>query len=169
MDRPMRIALLAGLAACWTGPVAAPEPVHVVPTAAKPLALEVTLERSACMGMCPTYTVTVHGDGLVSWLGIANVAEMGERTGRVSRKQLGELDRMLASIRFFELDDQGNLPAPRAFKFSMCSDTPHAIITVKRGSKLHRVDDPQCGDEPAVEPLELLVDRLANTRHWIGN
>jgi hypothetical protein len=168
----MRVVLLVCLAACWTGPVAADEPAHpaaATTTASKPLALEVTLERSPCMGMCPTYTVTIHGDGLVTWNGIANVEATGQRTGHVTRKQLGELDRTLAAIRFFDLDNQGNLPSPRTFKFSMCTDTSHAIVTVKRGAKLHRVDDPQCGDELPVEQLELLIDRLANTRRWIGD
>ena len=158
------------LAACWTGPVApADEPITTTAPAKKPLSLEVTLERSPCMGMCPTYKVTIHGDGLVTWQGLANVAAMGDRSGRVSRKQLGELDRTIGAIRFFDLDDQGNLPAPRTFKFSMCTDTSHAVLTVTRGKQTHRVDDPQCGEELPIEPLELLVDRLANTRRWIGD
>jgi len=164
--------LVAGTAACWTGPVAATDdPARPATTTAapKPLALEVTLERTPCMGMCPTYKVTIRGDGVVTWNGIANVAASGERTGRVTRKQLGELDRTLAAIRFFDLDDQGNLPSPRTFKFSMCTDTSHAIVTAKRGAKQHRVDDPQCGGELVVEQLELVIDRLANTRRWIGD
>jgi len=84
-------------------------------------------------------------------------------------EQLGELDRTLTALRFFELDEQGNLPSPRTFKFSMCTDTSHAIITARRGPKVHRVDDPQCGGDLPVEQLELLVDRLANTRRWIGD
>jgi hypothetical protein len=158
-----------GFAACWTGPVAPdePAPANAVPKP-RALALEVTLERSPCMGMCPTYKVTVHGDGSVSWIGIANVEAIGERGGRIGRKQLDVLDRTLTSIRFFELDDQGNLPAPRSFRFSMCTDTSHAIVTAKRGNQLRRIDDPQCGEDLPVEKLELLIDRIANTASWIG-
>ncbi len=35
------------------------------PTAADLSKIEITLQRSACFGVCPAYKVTIHGDGLV--------------------------------------------------------------------------------------------------------
>ena len=171
----MRWQLLV-VAACWTG---AESPPAATSSAPRP-AFAVTLERTECFGRCPAYVVAIDDVGMVAWTGKANV--VASAAGRqVSREQLAELDRAIDAAHFFELDKYGHPPARTTCRqvgntttceFSsdtICSDTSHAIVTVQRGAKRHRVDDQQCGDVPAgLTVLEKLIDRIAGTRDWIG-
>lgn len=174
-------ALVVG--ACWTGsdaPVA--EPAVVAKRAApRPVRLRVELERTACFGFCPTYTVVIHGDGRVDWAGRANVLAVGHRRGRVSGAELEELSRLLDRVRFFERDEVGELPTrPEctttgstttcsfATSASICSDTSHTIVSVTRGMQTHTIDNDNCNELPELEVLEDFIDRIANTGAWIG-
>src|SRR5689334_4182170 len=48
-------------------------------------AVTVNFERKACFGTCPAYTVTIHGDGRVEYVGKSQVKEQGSRQGRVDK------------------------------------------------------------------------------------
>ena len=50
--------------------------------------LTVQLERTACYGNCPAYTVTIHGDGRVEYNGKTPVKEKGLREGRIEAEQI---------------------------------------------------------------------------------
>ena len=183
--RPCRLAALLFVSACWTGHEPVPnEPIanHPATPARVPLALfHVVMERTGCMGPCPSYTVTIRPSGVIDWLGEANVAAMGPRGSLVGRAELERLSRAIDKAHFFELDDSGHVPAkPSCIRtgntvrcsmssFTMCTDTPHAIITVTRGSQTHMVDDAHCSDDdtPLVE-LEALIDEIAQTESWVG-
>jgi hypothetical protein len=39
----------------------------------------VSLQRTACLGDCPVYTVTIRSDGTVRYMGIESVGQSGER------------------------------------------------------------------------------------------
>lgn len=178
-------ALAAALvaSACWTGsdaPVAEPT-AGARRAAPEPARLRVKLERTPCFGFCPTYTVVIHGDGRVDWVGRANVLAIGRRHGRVTRAQLDELSRLLDRVRFFERDEYGELPAKPectttgstttcsfSTSASICSDTSHTIVSATRGMQTHTVDNDYCNDLPELEVLEDFIDRIANTGAWIG-
>jgi hypothetical protein len=49
------------------------------------------LFRSECDGMCPTWRVAVHADGLLEYRGLANVVETGPRWSRVAPEQVARL------------------------------------------------------------------------------
>src|SRR5688500_4383846 len=103
------LVVLLGLAGCWTGASPPPPmtPSNATP-AAEPRAMRfrVTLERTPCLGMCPTYRVTIHGNGKVSWEGIENVVAMGRLDGprQVSRDELAQLSYLIDEAKFFERD-----------------------------------------------------------------
>jgi hypothetical protein len=183
-----RVVLVAALlveGACWTGadhtavePPATPQQA----TSREPLRLRVKLERTACLGACPAYTVTLSGNGRVDWVGHGNVAALGRRQGRVSHRELEELSRRLDRVRFFERNEYGELPAKPecttvgnttscAFSasVSICTDTSHSIITVNRGRRLHTIDNDHCSDRSDLDAVEDFIDRIANTQAWIGS
>lgn len=61
---------------CPDGPVAAPsEPILATDS--------VTLSRSGCYGTCPSYEVTLFGDGRVRWKGDGFVEVVGERSYQI--------------------------------------------------------------------------------------
>lgn len=173
--------LTALLAGCWTGPdtppPAAPTPAPVHHHAP----FEITLERTACMGMCPVYKVVIHPDGDVEWTGIANVAEVGVRHSHITAAKFDQLARALAVAQFDARDETGALPVPPpvcntvgnvsncsvSYSVIGCSDTSHAIITVRRGTAVHRVEDAHCDASP-LDALEQRIDDVARTSAWIG-
>ncbi|HEY5925028.1 MAG TPA: DUF6438 domain-containing protein [Kofleriaceae bacterium] len=181
MWRVLVAALVMG--ACWTGAEPAPiEPARVPSRpVVEPVALRFELERTMCFGACPVYRVVIAGDGRVEWTGAAHVIAMGKRYGKVTRGELKELSRRLDDSRFFERDGLGELPQKMECQtigssktcsfgtsFSICSDTSHTIFTATRGSRTHKIDNAHCNDNPALDELEGYVDRITNTRAWIG-
>lgn len=180
MERLVRFALVLLLAGCWTGggaPAAAPEP-------ARPRdlpALEISLERGPCFGMCPQFKLTIRGDGRVDWVGKANVAAPGVRRGRISRDDLEALDREVDLARFFDRDRYGRIPREpvcttrgntRTCTFTsavICGDISHSIITVRRGHHAHRIDFDHCAeDDDALDELEARIVMRAGAAPWIG-
>lgn len=188
--RWLLLTLFAATGACWTGSAVEPTPTNSS-TETSPQRTQyrfdsLTLERTGCLGACPAYTVTIYANGAVRWVGEANVASIGMRTGRVSRGQIKLIERKLDAIDFFAYDPFGAKPAkPQCTKvrtansvsmkceFSdivICSDTSHAIVTFVHGRKEHRVDNAHCDlarSAPLIE-LEQLIDDVAGTRDWIG-
>jgi Domain of unknown function (DUF6438) len=166
---------MLALGACWTGEVPPPAPAPVTP--ARPLPeLAVTLERTECFGMCPAYRVSISRDGAVQWHGESNVAAVGDRNGRIARAQLTQIDEMIDRIGFFEYNEFGERQTPMSCSrqnntcswqsFTICSDTSHVVITVRRKGVDHRVDDARCG-ESKIDDLGKLIDKLAKTERWI--
>jgi len=176
-----RLALVL-LAGCWTGTEArpaAPEPTPARPNG-RPT-LEISLERTACLGRCPVYKVAIRDGGRVEWRGGANVAAPGSRTRRIERAALDVLDREVAAARFFDRDPFGYLPKEpicvtsgntRSCSFTshtFCSDTSRTILTVRRGDRQHRIENDHCSDEdPALAELELRILERAGVAPWIG-
>ena len=63
--------------------------------------LTIQLERSACYGTCPAYSVTVHGDGRIEYNGKGHVKETGTREGRVQLGQIRALASEFAKMKFW--------------------------------------------------------------------
>ena len=174
-----RACALAIVAACWTGPDAPPSAPTAPRPQAPPVDLQVSLERTACFGACPTYNLSIYGDGSVHWHGIANVREVGERKAVISRDRVDALAAAIDRARFFELDESGAIAsdepacvqngAHTTCSFSshvhMCSDTSHAIVVVRRGGRVHRVDDDHCEASPVLR-IEELIDRVGGAERW---
>jgi hypothetical protein len=180
----MRALLLAvALAGCWTGSsTPAPAvPANAAPAKTRPMRFRVTLERTPCLGRCPTYKVTIHGNGKVDWEGIENVAAVGRMDGKsvVPRKDLEKLARQIDDAKFFDRDDNGELDKGplcttngswTTCKYSshFCSDTPHAKITVSRNGRTHSIDNDHCDEKPGIDEIEDAIDWLAGTAELVG-
>ncbi|CAN5589912.1 hypothetical protein BH11MYX1_BH11MYX1_42840 [soil metagenome] len=169
------------LAACSTGPVAEPAQADGAPRAKpadKPADLAVEYRRTPCFGQCPIYQVTIQPSGMLRYFGRENVAVPGEQTKQLTRHQMHDLAKAIERSHFFRLDDQGNEPPDQScrkpgggtcsFSFSVCTDSPHTIITVtrpKRGGS-HTIDDAHCTDTSAAEELERTIDTFVKS--WVG-
>ena len=172
----MRVAWLLLLVSCWTG-TTAPPPVVEPPPAKSPLRLRVTLERTYCLGACPVYVVTVHGDGRIVWNGIDNVAVTGPMQARVDRATVERLSRLIDRARFFERDASGELQSGPvcstingmttcSFATHICTDTSHAKLTISKNGRRHTVDNDHCDEKPGIDEIEDAVDALVQP--WIG-
>lgn len=157
----MRLAILAFLAAC-DAPTPAPPPANVV--AAPPVSHEVmaTLERQACYGWCPIYTLTIHRDGRVEYHGKQYVKQRGSAEAQLTPGQIDELDRAFATAKFFQLAD--------AYTHEDATDAPTVMTSYRKDGHEKNVAHYH-GDDHAPDSLTTLessIDTIVGTDRWIG-
>lgn len=124
-------------------------------------AFSVTLERTACFGACPMYTVTVDQGGAVTFDGKRFVASTGNHSARVDAQALSRLRQAVEASDFFALKD--------CYCERNVTDLPSAIVTVNLGDRKKTVRH-YAGDRsapPALIELQEQIDRLASTERWI--
>jgi hypothetical protein len=161
-------ALLIALAACGSTPS---HPIANHGSGQPASSLEVSLERTPCMGQCPTYKLTIARDGAVSLTGTP--PEGKTPVARVTPENLTAIAAKLDAVNFFAYGPDGYIPRDPVCKDAPgggqtcemaggvgCSDTTEAIITVTRDGKTHKTTDAHCEPSPLVE-LEDLIDRAA--------
>src|SRR4029077_12376057 len=128
-----------------------------VSTTAAPVPADtrISLERTACFGACPIYTVTITGDGQVTFNGRRFVRVTGEQHGTASMADVAHLAAMVEAGHFSCLQD-----AYRA----RVTDLPSQIITLERGGQTKTVTDyggEMIGMPHAVREIEVEIDRVA--------
>lgn len=123
----------------------------------------VTLERTVCYGVCSDYTVTIHGDGAVEYVGRQFVGRRGRVTDRVPPGDVAALVKKLDAAHFDRL--YVPIPCPKG----IATDNPTSILTVDRGGgRVHRVEHYHgnlCAP-PELSVLEVAVDEVAKTSRW---
>lgn len=123
---------------------------------------EVTLERTACFGSCPAYTVSIAPDGAVTFVGQNHTRVVGEQHGQADRAAVATLHRRIVTAGFFNLRDEYRADV---------SDLPDYIVTVRRGDLTKRVLDyagTAAGMPQTVREIEEEIDRVAGTERWVG-
>jgi hypothetical protein len=65
---------------------------------------EIALERSACYGDCPIYSVELHADGTVDYIGVAHVERSGRHRGTIPESWFRSLAELALDIGYFELE-----------------------------------------------------------------
>lgn len=121
----------------------------------------VELSRTGCFGTCPSYTVTLRGDGEMIWRGKGYVLvadEVREKIDPVVVQQL--LDRA-RSLKFYGLQDSYRAEV---------TDQPSYRVTIVYGGGRKTVVDyagEAAGMPYEVTMLEEAIDRAARTARWI--
>jgi hypothetical protein len=124
--------------------------------------LVITLERTACFGSCPIYTLSIQGDGSVIYEGIDFVAVTGRQETRIGLDQVKDLAAAFVQIDYWALPD--------FVSFDM-TDMPSAATSISIGGTMKSVDH-YYGDlhaPQALYELEQLIDEVAHTKQWIGD
>jgi hypothetical protein len=94
MKAPIALAVLITAAAT----VRAQSPPTPVPPAHS---VEIVLERTSCFGTCPSYIVTLDGDGNVVYQGREFVRVTGEHRTKIDPAKVDDLVREFQRIGFF--------------------------------------------------------------------
>lgn len=121
----------------------------------------ITLERTVCFGACPDYTLTIRGDGTVTYEGRRFVKIEGTRTITISEEKIRQLLSEFQRVDYFSLDD--------SYEEFMATDMPSAITSLKVNSETKTVRHYH-GDFSAPEQLTELEDRIdeiVNSDQWI--
>ena len=117
----------------------------------------IKLERTACFGECPVYSVSIDAKGSVTYEGTRFVRVEGRQTDRISISRVAALVEAVDRARFFELDDKYRADV---------TDNPTTFVTVTRDGRLKRVEDYVIGPK-SLRQLEEQIDETARTKRWI--
>jgi len=127
-----------------------------------PSNFKLSLERQACYGFCPMYTVSVSSKGLVTYVGERFVKLKGTYEAQLSPSQLERLWQALERANVYQYKS--------AYTAMSVTDMPSAILKVS-GFKRSKTINHYFGDKSAPESLIRLeneVDALVGTRKWVG-
>jgi hypothetical protein len=127
----------------------------------------ITLERTACFGVCPVYKLTIYEDGRVEYDGQQFVEVTGKQTAEITPEQVKELVSDFQNADYFDLEDEYVAPV---------TDIPSAITSITLDGKFKTVrnyggcmeDSPVKAPEALCE-LEIKIDELTNSAQWIGS
>jgi hypothetical protein len=122
----------------------------------------ITLERTACFGSCPMYTVSIFEDGTVLYNGIRFVDVTGEQTAQIDPETVSTMVDAIADAGYFEWKEDYDNP--------MVTDAPSVITSVTRDGQRHRISRYTAAEGvPVALPfLEQWIDLMANTAMWTG-
>lgn len=140
--------------------------------------LTITLQRSACYGLCPDYSVTIHGDGRVVFSTGAEAIDAvstihrtmsfsrgvlvpGRHEDRIDTAAVDALVQEFREVHFFSLRNEYRAEV---------TDSPTYVLMIDTGNGRKTVVDyvgESAGMPPAVTQLEDDVDRVARTARWI--
>jgi ankyrin repeat protein len=136
-------------------------PAHVAfPQVRDWSSVKITLHRSGCYNVCPTYALEAHGDGEVFYEGHASVAFTGRHHGYVPQRNVSELVRLFERADFYSLQDH---------YIAAISDHPKFTISIEIDGVRKQVEEyagEQAGMPFAVRELENAVDRLTGSARW---
>lgn len=122
----------------------------------------ITLERGVCFGYCPSYSLTIYGNGTVVYTGSEFVDTKGTRVSGISAEKVNLLVSEFERIGYFSLNDSYETP--------MATDLPTSATSITLGGKTKRIIHYH-GDFSAPEGLTALenrIDEVANSSQWVG-
>lgn len=122
----------------------------------------ITLERTACFGSCPVYTVSIFADGTVKYNGQDFVQVTGEQTSEIPAETVTQM------VQAFE--DAGYFDWNAEYKDMRVSDLSYITTSVTRDGETHKIEH-YLGDDKAPLALSFLenwIDDVAGTGMWTG-
>jgi hypothetical protein len=118
----------------------------------------IAIERSTCFRPCPSYTVTIHANGLVSWVGRANVRQTGSVNAQVPSDASRSLIEKFRAAGFWTL----------CAKYDrLVTDVPTAITTLHIGDHQRSVSDRANVAPEWLRKLDYQAELLADVHRWI--
>jgi len=129
--------------------------------------MSLRFERSRCYGSCPSYSITVQGDGTVEYVGKDNVKTKGSQKANVDAATLRKLASEFAKADFFSLADFSE----ENCKGTVCTDMPTVTTELSLKSETRKMTHYYgCRTAPkALWDLESALDKLLNTEQWTGD
>lgn len=124
--------------------------------------LRISLQRTMCYGTCPDYTVTIAGDGTVTWDGGRFVKVHGPATAHIALEKVRALFERFRKAEYFWLLDKYT---------AHITDFPAQNTTIAFDDHMKSVNDyagQMIGMPEVVSELERAIDETANTAQWIG-
>jgi len=166
VTRSFAVGLSLVLASCVSRPAAAPaEGSGEAVVATGPV---VSVQRTACFGTCPVYTISASVTGKVTYEGKANVRQIGTASGQIAEKEIAALLRELEDAGYFTFADRYALSEPTCRRYS--TDSPSVISSATFRGRTKRIEhDYGCVGAPgALTLLEKRIDEVLGSSKWTG-
>jgi Domain of unknown function (DUF6438) len=120
----------------------------------------ITLERNACFGICPIYSLKVFGNGTAVYNGERFVNITGQKISTISQQKVRELVEEFYKINYFGLNDTYN----KLVK----TDQPTVITSINITGVYKSVFDNYGSIAPqGLRLLENKIDEITNSSKWI--
>jgi hypothetical protein len=126
-------------------------------TPALPSPVVITIERTACYGMCPVYSLEITGGGTVTYQGRQFVRVIGKAAAKISPESVRQLVAEFERIHYFDLQ---NLYTARI------TDLPTTTTSIRIGERFKKVVD-HYGAPDELEKLEDRIDEVAGSDRWV--
>ena len=134
---------------------------QVASSTGAPEKLVIKLERTACFGNCPVYSLTINGDGTVVYDGKDFVRTKGIKETTVSMEAISRIVAKFDEAEYFSMKD--------SYTGFGKSDMPHANTSISMGSRAKSVRH-YLGDQTAPKKLielENSIDDTVNSAQWV--
>ena len=112
-----------------------------------------TMQRTACYGTCPQYTITIYNSGLFKYEGKMFVEKQGCFYTIIQNKDIASIKSKLLEIDFFSFEKEYNSPI---------TDIPSVILTVNTKKGQHSVINRFNGPE-SLNRFQNLMDSISDS------
>jgi hypothetical protein len=159
--------ILLWLGACAPRTAAAPPGENSAGTGT-PSRPAITLERTACFGSCPVYTLSVSPSGEVTYEGKAHVRVLGAATAQIPKQGVDALLSELEKAGYFSFASRYASAEPTCGRYAV--DLPTVITSATLDGRTKRIEhDYGCGAAPgALVVLERRIDEGLGSGRWTG-
>ena len=134
--------------------------------------LLITLQRTACYGICPIYKLTVKADGSVLFEGEKFVKTTGKVDAKISEEKVKQLIKAFDSADYFSLN--GKYDSQNCYQVT---DNPSASTSIQINGKTKSIShyrgcvegtDDFKKELSKLTELENKIDEIVETKRWIG-
>ncbi len=141
---------------------------HAASPADKPTDFDVELSRSGCYGRCPSYRVSLRGDGAVRFVGERYTAVTGEHQAQISAAEAAAFLARLRSEPFASLKGRYTPDDPRCGP--VATDMASVSIAITDNGATRRIEHYLgCANAPAsLYALATAIDEVTGSARWVN-
>jgi hypothetical protein len=126
----------------------------------------ISMERTACYGTCPVYTLTIKGDGTVIYEGKDFVKVTGKQDSKISDDKVKKLIQEFYDIDYFSLEDSYTYRVNDDGSKTVVQDLPTTKTSITIEGKTKSVDN-YYGAPEKLKKLEDKIDEMCNSKVWV--
>ena len=120
----------------------------------------IALKRSTCFGICPTYNITIYGNGTVIYEGTTNVNTTGIQISNITEDNLRLLISEFKKIDYFSLNET-------EIASHVVYDAPMFTTSLTINGKIKTIKHYETAVPKQLTDLENKIDEIVTSSQWI--
>ncbi len=156
-------------ASCVLALLFLPNVFAALPIPPNPQSQIIELSRGPCFGMCPVYTIRIHGDGIVVY---SDWRQRGVKFPRMHSSQTDKITPAQLSL-VMDIVRSAHLPRLDQRAFYWCFDSSSVSLAVITGQKTVRVvsdggcDGPKSGVQAQFVNAAAAIEKVVGSEKWV--